>query len=128
MMRYRFILSYMTTEREGIVSLFLFDDYTQQINSDMFIILAQSLLHLGTVQEADEGDNTPPARTKTVLKYNQLNQAEEYTPNFKEQPAKSDDHTVQFEELKQSSSGGGSKVRKNTELLGGFSTLAASES
>ena len=57
MIKYRFILSNMTLEREGIVSLFLFDDHNKQINSDIVIILMQPLLHLGTVQEAAyEGD------------------------------------------------------------------------
>jgi len=75
----------MSSDREGIVSLFLFDDKTKQINSDVVIILMQPLLHLGTVQEtADEGDTTPPVRSHNTPNFSQCAQATEFTPNFKQ--------------------------------------------
>lgn len=86
MIKYRFMLSYMTLEQEGIVSLFLFDDQTKQINSDIVIILMQPLLHLGTVQEAaNEGDVTPPARTGAATnQFSELASANKYSSDFKQ--------------------------------------------
>ena len=69
-----FLLSFLTSDSEAHVSLFLIDHKAKQVNTDICIVMAQSLTHLGTVQESeDEGDLSPNSKPRPE----QVN-----TPNF----------------------------------------------
>lgn len=74
--KYRFLLSYLSTQKEAFISLFQVDSKSHQINTDIVLILSQSLSHeeiLGTVTEAmEEGDLTPPVRFQKATQFNEV--------------------------------------------------------
>ena len=75
---YRFLLSYLSTQKEAFISLFQVDNKSNQINTDIVLILSQCLSHeeiLGTVTEAmamEEGDLTPPVRFQKATQFNEI--------------------------------------------------------
>ena len=74
MTKQSFLLSFLTSDSEAHVALFLIDHKAKQVNTDICIVMAQSLTHLGTVQESeDEGDLSPNSKPRPE----QVN-----TPNF----------------------------------------------
>ena len=77
------MLSYLASDTEAFVSLFLLDKKVKQVNSDIAIILSQPLQtdeKLGIVQETvEEGENTPPFRGGTPS-FNELTREANRSP------------------------------------------------
>ena len=125
-----FLLSYLQDGQNFFVSLFLVDGECASINSDIAIILAQSVDNLDTVNEAtafEEGDTTPPAiRGAKTPCFTSPIKAEDPTKKI----VVGGNHEMTYEELTNSKDScyyPESTKRNQKGLLSAFSQLATSE-